>query len=167
MPKKLVIVILVFLFAFVYSDEFSMQATVTVNPLPLDLDVNVTVLTDEVQGGSDLNFLVELSKKPGNEITVDLLYEVVKPKGKKEEIVLTQADSMQLTDFNSFQKSLFIPTEIKPGKYSLRVTATYFNQSDFDEEAVKIAKSMGKKSRGNSLPNVFLSMYIAIINLFI
>ena len=144
-----------------------MQATVTVNPLPLNLDVNVTVLTDEVLVGSDLNFLVELSKDVGDEITVDLLYEVVKPKGKNEEIVLTQADSMQLTDFNSIQKSLFIPAEIKPGKYSLRVTATYFNQSDFDKGAFKIAKSNGKKSRPNNLTNVFLSMYIAIINLFI
>ena len=167
MLKKSIIVILVFLFAPVYPDEFSMQATVTVNPIQLNLDVNVTVLTPEVQGGNDLNFLVELSKDAGDEITVDLLYEIVKPKGKKEEIVLTQADSKQLTDFNSIQKSLFIPAEIKPGKYSLRVTATYFNQSDSDKGAIKIAKSNGKKSRPDTLPNVFLSMYTAIINLFI
>ena len=168
--RALVVFLLICLSTTVLAVELSLQATVTVNPPPLNLDVDVSVLTPKVKAGDDLNFLVELSKVPGDEITVGLLYEVVKTKGKGEEIVLSANDSMQLSDSNSIQKSLLIPSKTKAGYYALRVTATYFNQSDSDEGEFRVVSR--NKGKGKNLgvvgpPNLLLKMFTDIINLFI
>lgn len=119
---------------------FSLQATVTVNPEPIGLDVEVDILTQRVYAGEDLLFLVELSKEGSEEITVDLKYEIVKRRGWREEIIASETDSMQLVDYAVKQASIQAPADAKPGTYKLRVTASYFNQSDVDEDSFKIKK---------------------------
>jgi len=158
----LVLAILLISFGSVFSLEANLLATVTVNPPPLNLNVNATVLDDVVLTGNNLNFLINLSKDSGDEITVDLLYEVIKKRGRNEEIILSQSDSITLTDSNSSQKTLFVPLDTKPGKYNLRVTATYFNQSDFDEDQFRV-----KKSRGNNSASLLSDIFTFVFHLFI
>ncbi|MEW6295191.1 MAG: hypothetical protein AB1467_02745 [Candidatus Diapherotrites archaeon] len=129
----------VFLLSFVYSQEASLQATVTVNPPPMNLDVEIDVMPESIEVGEDLIFLLLLQKDGEEEITVDLKYEVLRKKGKgKEEVILTEYASANLKNYLEKTASIHIPSTINPGKYYLKVTASYFNQSDSDEASFKI-----------------------------
>ena len=138
--------------------EMGLLASVTVNPSPLHLQVEVEVLTPAVQQGENLLFQVALSKDGGNEISVDLLYEVLQKKGKKEEVLLSEQDSMMLTDANASVKELLIPSDAKSGKYDLRVTARHFNQTAMDEDSFMIQKR-GNKSLLEFLERLFHAFF--------
>lgn len=127
---------LLYILASAHAVEFSLEATVIINPPPLNLDVNVEVLTETVYVGEELLFRVDLAKQGTEEITVDLNYQIFKNK----KLILTKQDSMDLIDFNSKEVAILIPADTKPGRYTLIVTATYFNQSDSDEDKFIVRK---------------------------
>lgn len=139
MKKKLFFFGFILFLSFASAEEFSLNASVTVNPSPIYLDLEIEILTEKVEQGKNLLFLIELSKEGSEEVVIDLKYEILR-KGNQE-VILTQNDFIELTDYNSKQASILIPSDFKPGKYELRVTATYFSESDVESDEFLVKKA--------------------------
>ncbi len=148
-----VLIFLLILFFFVetaLAEEFFIPAQVTISPI-YSLSLEIDILNDKILSGDYLNVSVELIKTDlaeigaGEEITVDLYYEIFRPqKGKFKEnktiIASDFAGTIDIVDKKEEVIQIPIPSDIMPGKYILNIKASHPQataDSDYDKFWVK------------------------------
>lgn len=129
------------------SVEYSTKATVTVNPI-YSLDIEIEILEKNMGAGEKLPVLIELKKTDltsiTKEIEVRLDYEILKKKGKEFEVI-TRGDVGSLNVTNEAEKAIEIqiPSDIKAGKYILKIKASHPQAyGDEDEDSFFVRKKI-------------------------
>lgn len=128
--------------------EQSLLATVSINPI-YDLSLEIEVITERVLAGDNISVSVGLEKEDlsefgkGKEITVDLTYQILRP--RKKLVDSGYAGEIKVKEYNETTIQIPVPTEAKPGRYILKMTASNpqaISSSDSDDFTVvkKIVK---------------------------
>ena len=117
--------------------SYYVPVSVVVNPA-YTISLDIEVLNEKLLAGGNLNVSLELEKTGREgEIVVELDYEIIK--GKKT-VLSGYIGSINVSDYKEETIQIPIPSDIKPKKYTLVITATHpqaYSDSDRDSFQVK------------------------------
>ncbi len=101
--------------------EYDIEAKVIVNPITnitIELEIPKKIILVE----ENLSAKIKLNKTNDKLVIIDLKYEII----KGNRVIKTITDKIEILDYA--EKIITIPTsDLKPGRYRLKATATYSN----------------------------------------